>query len=196
MAENTPAGSPATHASSTLSPPTWATPQPEAGPAASTPPTTLAAAAAPPPAAEGGEEEEDEEEEEELELPRFPGNPPTTGPLTALRALPVRRTVEWRAGRTWVCADRGSNHEAAVGFCVGEVAAPRCDRCVNGLGPFASCVVVSGFLSGACTNCHWGSGGKTCDFHRKYLRRLPDSLRTRIFFWESVTNFLICREQR
>ena len=120
------------------------------------------------------QEEEVGEEEEEREMPRFPGQPHPSAALSKLSAMKVKRDLDWRSGRSWVCANRTGNHEAAAAFCVGRVALPACGRCSRGLGPFASCIVVPGLLSGACANCHWGSGGKECSLHSKYLQSFTD----------------------
>lgn len=54
----------------------------------------------------------------------------------------------------------GSNREAFLKSSVGTIrpSTERCEKCRNGRGQFASCIVVPGFFKGSCTNCVWGKG--------------------------------------
>ncbi|KAI8958175.1 hypothetical protein F5Y11DRAFT_337033 [Daldinia sp. FL1419] len=60
-----------------------------------------------------------------------------------------------------------SNHEAVYGSMVGIVLPPNmaCSYCAKNNGTFRCCIVVPGRLNGACTSCHYNSGGSKCS-HR------------------------------
>ncbi|KAI9784975.1 MAG: hypothetical protein M1839_001171 [Geoglossum umbratile] len=85
--------------------------------------------------------------------------------LQALARLPRTRGVNLRAGRDIVW-DRMVNQEAVLGYTRGQEPAQACASCKRQAGPFMKCVVVQGKLSGACTNCHYGSGSRRCSFRQ------------------------------
>ncbi|KAK4665677.1 hypothetical protein QC763_403925 [Podospora pseudopauciseta] len=47
--------------------------------------------------------------------------------------------------------------EAALAHSRGDIAPEPCDRCREGQGRFAECVVMPGKFKGACTNCRWAA---------------------------------------
>jgi Protein of unknown function (DUF3716) len=88
--------------------------------------------------------------------------------LQALARQPRARGVNLRAGRDIVW-DRMVNQEAVLGYTRGQEPAQACASCKRQAGPFVKCVVVQGKLSGACTNCHYGSGSRRCSFREYFL---------------------------
>ena len=126
------------------------------------------------------EEEEEEEEENPAPVAGLPGLPAATFPppslpptalsessaLAAVRALPVLRLLEFRAGRSF-SNSRIQNYEAAVGTVVGSVASSPCSHCAAGSGCFARCVTVANRFGGSCTNCHYNSEGSRCSLRCK-----------------------------
>ncbi|KAH0613058.1 uncharacterized protein H6S33_009438 [Morchella sextelata] len=59
---------------------------------------------------------------------------------------------------------RPVNVEAILGYSRGELAEAVCDCCTDSKGPFIECVTVQGMFAGSCTNCHYNSQGKYCNF--------------------------------
>ncbi|KAH0608365.1 uncharacterized protein H6S33_001499 [Morchella sextelata] len=59
---------------------------------------------------------------------------------------------------------RPVNVEAILGYSRGELSESVCDCCTDGKGPFIECVTVQGMFAGSCTNCHYNSQGKYCNF--------------------------------
>jgi hypothetical protein len=108
--------------------------------------------------------------EDEVEWEVFPGQPKPTAVTDALAEKLCVRNLAFRSGKAWTAAgaNRSRNREAALAYCVGEIADEPCGKCAAGEGPWTSCVIVKDFLGGACAGCHWGSGGKACSFHSKY----------------------------
>ncbi|KAI9757214.1 MAG: hypothetical protein M1815_001824 [Lichina confinis] len=74
-----------------------------------------------------------------------------------LLMLPRRGRLLFRDNDSAINWERPVNREAIIGQTRGEVTSVTCGRCQNGLGPFSKCVVVEGFFSGSCTNCHYNS---------------------------------------
>ena len=90
-----------------------------------------------------------------------------TRTITALAARPAANVVTIRGNRQFRNGHRRvANEEAWIGTQVGIVAAPRCDHCVRGRGPFTICVTVDGYFGHACTNCHYGGAGQRCSFRQ------------------------------
>ncbi|KAI0885053.1 uncharacterized protein GGS22DRAFT_162614 [Annulohypoxylon maeteangense] len=60
-----------------------------------------------------------------------------------------------------------TNYEAAYAAMVGIVLPPEraCKNCKANQGPFQNCIVVPGYLRGACAGCHYNSSGSRCS-HR------------------------------
>ena len=62
----------------------------------------------------------------------------------------------------------------------GELASPQCDYCSVALSAnpgrkvphFSACVVLDGWSSGGCTNCHWHNTNPRCSLRRKYSQFL------------------------
>ena len=62
----------------------------------------------------------------------------------------------------------------------GELASPQCDYCSVTLSAnpgrkvphFSACVVLDGWSSGGCTNCHWHNTNPRCSLQRKYSQFL------------------------
>ena len=79
-----------------------------------------------------------------------------------LLMLPRRGRLLFRDNDSAINWERPVNREAIIGQTRGEVTSVTCGRCQNGLGPFSKCVVVEGFFSGSCTNCHYNSQGSRC----------------------------------
>jgi hypothetical protein len=96
-----------------------------------------------------------------LALPPLPAHP--TRAMTALSLLAPRRVPVLRPGRT-TNPNRPANLEAELGHITGQVRASKCTHCAGGSGVWTECVVVAGFLTGSCTNYHYGSEGARCSF--------------------------------
>jgi Protein of unknown function (DUF3716) len=94
--------------------------------------------------------------------------PKASAVLQDLAGLARARGVSLRAGRT-IMWDRIVNQEAVLGYTRGKEASEACVSCKRQAGPFVKCVVVDGKLLGACTNCHYGSGGCRCSFREYFL---------------------------
>ncbi|KAI1403046.1 hypothetical protein F4819DRAFT_252487 [Hypoxylon fuscum] len=67
-----------------------------------------------------------------------------------------------------------TNHEAAYAQMCGIVLPPEqsCIDCQAKKGKFQHCVVVPGYLNGACANCHYNSAGRKCS-HRPAITKRP-----------------------
>ncbi|KAI2606729.1 hypothetical protein GGR54DRAFT_405998 [Hypoxylon sp. NC1633] len=67
-----------------------------------------------------------------------------------------------------------SNHEAAYASMVGVVLSPEmaCEYCKKQNGTFRCCIVVPGRLNGACTCCHYNSGGSKCTHRANAVKRV------------------------
>ncbi|KAI9854398.1 MAG: hypothetical protein M1813_001247 [Trichoglossum hirsutum] len=85
--------------------------------------------------------------------------------LQALAEQSRVRGINLMSGRSIIWG-RMVNHEAALGYTRGQETTVACVSCKRQAGPFVKCVVVQGKLSGACTNCHYGSGGRRCGFRQ------------------------------
>lgn len=74
-----------------------------------------------------------------------------------LKLLPCRHEHALRSGKKWTAAGvgRANSYEAALGYCFGRVADSSCGRSIDGIGPFAECVVVPGYFGAVCVGCHW-----------------------------------------
>jgi hypothetical protein len=75
---------------------------------------------------------------------------------------------------------------------VGAVQIKSCKSCRMKQGPWKDCVVVDGFLVGACANCHYGGKGVRCSLrpHRpcKFIHFWASSF---IFRWISKLTLLL-----
>ena len=68
----------------------------------------------------------------------------------------------------------------------GKLASPQCDYCSVALSAnpgrkmphFSACVVLDGWSSGGCTNCHWHNTNPHCSFHCKYKLVIEKSVLT------------------
>ncbi|KAK4654415.1 hypothetical protein QC762_403925 [Podospora pseudocomata] len=60
-----------------------------------------------------------------------------------------------------------ANCEAALAHSRGDIAPEPCDRCREGQGRFAECVVMPGKFKGACANCRWAAKYWSCSFRRQ-----------------------------
>ncbi len=97
-------------------------------------------------------------------LPALPPHP--TRAMASLSLLAARRVPVLRLGRTTNPA-RPANLEAELGQYTSQVHATGCTHYASGSGVWTVCVVVAGFFSGSCANCHYGSEGARCSL-RKY----------------------------
>ena len=89
--------------------------------------------------------------------------PKASAALRALARLPRVRGIILRGGRD-IAWERMGNQETALGYTRGQESVVACASCQRQARPFVKCVTVQGRLSGACTNCHYGSGSCRCSF--------------------------------
>ena len=90
--------------------------------------------------------------------------PKPTLAITNLSQMKPQRTVEWNK----LCNRNLTpkyNIEAALGFCVGDVAPSPCTRCLRGAGAFTKCVTVAGHFNGGCTSCRWNKMASECNLY-------------------------------
>jgi hypothetical protein len=90
--------------------------------------------------------------------------PKPTLAITNLSQMKPQRTVEWNK----LCNGNLTpkyNIEAALGFCVGDVAPSPCTRCLRGAGAFTKCVTVAGHFNGGCTSCRWNKMASECNLY-------------------------------
>ncbi|KAF2179672.1 hypothetical protein K469DRAFT_798433 [Zopfia rhizophila CBS 207.26] len=99
-----------------------------------------------------------------------PPPPPPPPPPKALAARPLPRG----GFRACNLAARPTNLEAALAQRSGTLAPAPCTACARGGGPFTTCVVVTSYLNGSCSNCHYSSEGARCSL-RTCCRRAAAS---------------------
>jgi hypothetical protein len=90
--------------------------------------------------------------------------PKPTLAITNLSQMKPQREVEWNK----LCNQNLTpkyNIEAALGFCVGDVAPSPCARCSRGAGAFTKCVTVAGYFNGGCTSCRWNKMASECNLY-------------------------------
>jgi hypothetical protein len=90
--------------------------------------------------------------------------PKPTLAITNLSQMKPQREVEWNK----LCNQNLTpkyNIEAALGFCVGDVAPSPCARCSRGAGAFTKCVTVAGYFNGGCTSCSWNKMARECNLY-------------------------------
>jgi hypothetical protein len=90
--------------------------------------------------------------------------PKPTLVITNLSQMKPQRSVEWSEKCQRHLTPK-YNIEAALGFCVGDVAPSPCDRCSRGGGAFRKCVTVAGYFNGGCTSCRWSQMGSECTLY-------------------------------
>jgi hypothetical protein len=98
-----------------------------------------------------------------------------SNPTKSIAKRELLRGVELRPGRDDINLFQPQNCEAALAYSRGQVldGAQACRDCKRGRGPFTKCIVLSGFLKGSCSNCHYNAEGARCN-----LRRAEEPLHT------------------
>ena len=86
-------------------------------------------------------------------------------PAKAIAKMELLRGVEFRPGRN-INLFQPRNCEAALAYSRGQVIEDdnACRSCGRGNGPFRKCIIIKGYMSGSCSNCHYNGGGKSCSF--------------------------------
>jgi hypothetical protein len=86
-------------------------------------------------------------------------------PAKAMAKMELLRGVEFRPGRNIKLFD-ARNCEAALAYSRGQLIEDysACRSCRRGNGPFRKCIMMKGYMSGSCSNCHCNGGGKRCSF--------------------------------
>jgi hypothetical protein len=89
-----------------------------------------------------------------------------SGPAKAIAKMDLLRVIELRYGRNQLNIFPTPNCEAVLAYTRGQImdGVHACHSCKRGRGPFTKCVIMNGYLSGSCSNCHYNNEGTRCSF--------------------------------